>query len=325
MPEAVDELLTIAREADIPAEIYHLKFAGEENWSGMDELVRRIEAARAAGLRITTDMNTYTAGATGLDASMPPWVQEGGYEEWKKRLQDPALRERVMTEMKSRSSEWENLYRLAGPSRMILCGFKNEALKSLTGKTLQEVATMRGTSPEETALDLVIEDGSRVGTIYFLMSEENVKRKAALPWMSFCSDSGSLAPEGAFLRSNPHPRAYGSFARLLGKYVREEKALTLTEAVRKLTSLPARNLGIRGRGELRPGFFADVVVFDPATIQDHATFTDPHRYATGVLHVLVNGVPVLRDGEHTSATPGRVVRGPGWKGESARGLASGSP
>jgi len=312
--EAVDEVIRISREAGVPAEIYHLKAAGRQNWGKLDEVVRRVEAARAAGLRITTDMYTYTAGSTGLDAAMPPWVQEGGYEAWAGRLRDPAVRARVAREMSTPTDAWENLYLAAGADKTLLVGFRNDALKPLTGKTLAEVAALRGKSPEETAMDLVVEDGSRVQVVYFLMSEENVRRQVALPWMSFGSDAGALAAEGVFLKSSTHPRAYGNFARLLGKYVRDEKVIPLEEAVRKLTSLPAGNLGIRERGALREGYFADVVVFDPATIQDHATFERPHQYATGVAHVFVNGVQVLRDGEHTGATPGRVVRGPGWKG-----------
>lgn len=312
--EALDELITIAREADIPAEVYHLKAAGRSNWGKLDQVIDIIESARAEGLRITADMYTYTAGATGLDAAMPPWVQEGGHDAWVERLRDPEIRRRVAREMSTPTDEWENLYLAAGAENVLLVGFKSDSLKRLTGKTLAEVAAMRGKSPEETAMDLVIEDDSRVGTVYFLMSEENVARQIALPWVSFCSDAGSLAPEGVFLRSNPHPRAYGNFARLVGKYVREEGVISLEEAVRRLTSLPATNLSLRRRGSLRPGYFADVVVFDPATITDHATFDEPHQYATGMEHVFVNGVQVLREGEHTGATPGRVVRGPGWVG-----------
>ncbi len=313
--EAVDELITIAREAGVPAEIYHLKQAGTGNWSKLDSVIARVEEARSEGLRITTDMYTYTAGATGLDAAMPPWVQEGGLQEWRRRLQDPAIRARVLREMRTPTDEWESLYLLAGsPERVLLVGFRQDSLKYLTGKSIAEVAAMRGTSPEEVAMDLVVQDDSRVGTVYFLMSEENVARQVALPWMSFGSDAGSLATEGVFLGSNPHPRAYGNFARLLGRYVREQRVIPLEEAVRKLTSLPARNLALRDRGELRPGFFADIVVLDPAAITDHATFQEPHQYATGVRHVFVNGEQVLRDGEHTGALPGRVVRGPGWRG-----------
>ena len=312
---ALDELITIAREADVPAEVYHLKQAGTENWGMLDSVIARIEAARAEGLRITTDMYTYTAGATGLDAAMPPWVQEGGYADWKRRLQDPALRARVLDEMRAPAEGWESLYQLAGsPDRVLVVGFKQDSLKPLTGMSLAEVAEARGTSPEDAVIDLVVANDGDVGTVYFLMSEDNVRRQIALPWMSFGSDAGSLAPEGVFLESNPHPRAYGNFARLLGRYVRDEQVVPLSEAIRKLTSLPARNLGIDRRGELRPGWYADVVVFDPATITDHATFENPHRYATGVRHVFVNGTRVLEDGAHTDSLPGRAVRGPGWTG-----------
>jgi N-acyl-D-amino-acid deacylase len=313
--EALDEHITIAREANIPAEIYHLKAAGKSNWGKLDAAIRKVEAARASGLKITADMYLYTAGATGLDAAMPPWVQEGGYNEWAKRLRDPAIRARVRQEMITPTDKWESLYLAAGsPDKVLLVGFKNEKLKPLTGKTLAEVAKLRGKSPEETAMDLVVEDGSRVGTVYFLMDEENVKRQVRLPWVSFGSDEGSMAPEGAFLKSNPHPRAYGNFARLLGKYARDEKLVPLEEAIRRLTSFPAENLKIKQRGRLQPGCFADVVVFDPAKIQDHATYDQPHQYSTGVVHVFVNGVQVLKDGEHTGAKPGRFVRGPGWHG-----------
>jgi N-acyl-D-amino-acid deacylase len=313
--EAVDELVTIAREANIPAEIYHLKAGGEGNWPKMDRVIERVEAARSQGLHITADMYTYPAGATGLDAAMPPWVQEGGHDAWAARLKDPSIRQRVSHEMSTPTDEWENLYLNTGsPEKVLLVGFKQDSLKYLTGKTLAEVAAMRGTSPEETAMDLVIADDSRVGTVYFLMSEENIKKQIRQPWVSFGSDAESLAPEGAFLGSNPHPRGYGNFARLLGRYVREEGIISVEEAVRRLTSLPAENLKIRRRGALRTGHFADVVVFDPETIRDHATFEEPHQYATGVVHVFVNGMQVLRDGEHTGALPGRVVRGPGWRG-----------
>ncbi len=312
--EAVDELLTIAREAGIPAEIYHLKAAGRENWHKLDDVIARVEAARAEGLKITADMYTYTAGATGLDAAMPPWVQEGGFEAWRTRLRDPAVRARVAREMRTPTDAWENLLLAAGPENVLVVGFRNEKLRRYTGMTLAEVAEERGVSPETAAMDLVVEDSSRVGTVYFLMSEDNVRRQITLPWMSFGSDAGSLAPEGVFLNTNPHPRAYGNFARLLGRYVRDEGLIPLEEAVRRLTTLPASNLKIRRRGALKPGFFADVVVFDPKEIRDHATFAEPHQYATGVVHVFVNGTAVLRDGEHTGATPGRVVRGPGWTG-----------
>lgn len=314
--EAVEEVLTISRRAKIPAEIYHLKAAGKENWKKMDDVIRTVEKARANGLQITADMYTYTAGATGLDAAMPPWVQEGGHKEWVRRLKDPAIRARLRKEMSEPTDQWENLYLAAGsPENVILVGFKNDSLKYLTGKTLAEVSVLRGTSVEETAMDLVIDDDSRVGTVYFLMSEDNIRKQIALPWLSFGSDAESLAPEGVFLKSNPHPRAYGNFARLLGRYVRDERVISLEEGIRRLTSLPAENLKLRNRGKLKPGYLADVVVFDPDSIRDHATFDKPHQYSTGVDHVFVNGTQVLRNGIHTGAKPGRVVRGPGWVGE----------
>lgn len=318
--EAVDELITIARRAHVPAEIYHLKAAGRANWGKLDSVIARVERARAEGLRITADMYTYTAGATGLDAAMPPWVQEGGLEAWRRRLQEPAIRARVAREMRTPTNAWESLYLAAGsPDNVLLVAFKQDSLKPLTGKTLAEVARLRGRSPEETAMDLVVQDDSRVGTVYFLMSEENVRRQVGLPWLSFGSDAEAPAPEGVFLRSNPHPRAYGNFTRLLGRYVREQQAATLQDAIRRLTSFPAENLKLRRRGYLRPGYYADVVVFDPDSIADHATFDRPHQLATGVVHVFVNGVQVLRGGEHTGAKPGRVVRGPGWTGWRSAG------
>lgn len=313
--EAIDETITIGREAGLPVEIYHLKAAGKANWGKLDQALARIEQARQSGLRVTADMYPYTAGATGLDASMPPWVQEGGQTAWEERMKAPAVRQRVMKEMTTPGGNWENLFLAAGsPENILLIGFKNPALKPLTGKTLAQVAALRGKSPEETAIDLVIEDGSRVATVYFLMSEENVRKELALPYMSICSDTESVSAEGVFLKSSIHPRAYGSFAKVLGHYARDEKVLSLPEAVRRLTSLPAENLRLDRRGRLKPGHFADVVVFDAAKIQDHATYDKPHQYATGVHHVFVNGVQALRDGEPTGATPGRVVRGPGWKG-----------
>lgn len=310
---ALDELIAIARKANVAAEIYHLKAAGQANWPKLDAMIERIEQARAEGLHITADMYTYTAGATGLDAAMPPWVQAGGHRAWVKRLKDPAIRRRVVREMTTPTQEWENLFLLAGKAEnVLLVEFKHEKLKHLTGKTLAEVANMRGKSPAETAIDLVIEDDSRVGTVYFLMSEDNVKKQLKLPWVSFCSDAGSLACEGVFLKSNVHPRAYGNFARLLGQYVWQEKVITLAEAVKRLTCLPAENLKLDRRGRLKEGYYADVVVFDPQTIIDHATYEKPHQYATGMKHVFVNGTPVLKEGEHTGATPGRAVRGPGY-------------
>jgi N-acyl-D-amino-acid deacylase len=313
--ESIDELIEISRKSGAPAEIYHFKQGGKPNWGKLDAAIAHVNAARAQGQRITADMYNYTAGATGLDAAMPTWVQSGGLEEWIKRMKDPAIRERLVKEMRTPSQDWENLLLLSGsPDNVLLIAFKNPKLKPLTGKTLAQVAKMRGKSPEETAMDLVIEDGSRVGTVYFMMSEDNVKRATALPWMSFGSDEASEAPEGVFLKSSSHPRAYGNVARLLGHYVRDEKTTTLQDAVRRLTSLPATNLGIRQRGALKTGYYGDVVVFDPATIQDHATFEKPKQLATGVNDVFINGVQVWRDGKHTGAKPGRVVRGPGWSG-----------
>ncbi|AKM10890.1 N-acyl-D-amino-acid deacylase family protein [Croceicoccus naphthovorans] len=312
--QAIDELITIARDADVPAEIYHLKLAGKENWDRLPEVIAQIEAARAEGLRITTDMYLYTAGGTGLDATMPPWVKSGGYEAMVERLKDPAVRARVLNEMRAPGGDWENLILLAGGAENVqFIGFSEPALKPLTGKTLAEVAAERGTTPEDTAIDLVMQDGG-IGAAFFLMSEDNVRKQTALPYMSFGSDAEAPATEGVFLLSDHHPRAYGNFARLLGKYVREEQALPLSDAIRKLTSLPAGNLGIRDRGMLASGKFADIVVFDPATIGDHATYAQPNQYATGVRDVFVNGVQVLSGGEHTGATPGQVVRGPGWTG-----------
>ncbi|MBP7935493.1 MAG: D-aminoacylase [Phycisphaerae bacterium] len=312
--EALGEFLTIAREAGARSEIYHLKASGRANWDKIEGVFEKIEAARAGGLQITADMYPYHASSTGLDSIMPPWVQEGGHRAWVDRLKDAAIRKRVKREMRIPSTGWDNGWLSAGsPENILLVGFRSERLKPLAGRTLAEVAAARGCSPEDTAIDLVIEDDSRVGASFFSMSEENIRKEICRPWVSFCSDSGSLATEGVFLRSQPHPRAYGAFARLLGKYVRDEKLIPLQEAVRRLTSLPAENLRIRGRGRLAPGYFADVVVFDPAAVHDHATFRQPHQYATGMVHVLVNGVQVLKDGEHTGATPGRVVRGPGWR------------
>jgi N-acyl-D-amino-acid deacylase len=312
--QSIDELMRIANEADIRAEIYHLKMSGKDNWSKYDDVVKKIDSARTAGLHITTDMYTYVAGATGLDASMPPWVQEGGYDQWSERLQDPEIRKRVLKEMTTPTDNWENLMSAAGtPDNLLLVGFKNDSLRHYTGKTLTEVAKIHGKSPEETAMDLVIADGSRVGTVYFLMTEDNVKKQIALPYMSFGSDAGSMAPEGVFLNSSTHPRAYGNFSRVLGKYVRDEKIISVEEAVRKLSSLPASNLKIKKRGSLTEGYFADLAIFNPETIQDHATFAEPHQLSTGMVHVFVNGEQVLKDGEHTGATPGKVVRGPGYK------------
>jgi N-acyl-D-amino-acid deacylase len=310
--EAIDELLRISKEAGIPAEIYHIKAAGQSNWGKADAMLAKIEAARKTGLKITANMYTYTAAGTGLDACLPPWTEDGGYPALFKRLRDPAAREKIAAEVRTPSDKWENLYLAAGsPEKILLAGFKSEKLKPLTGKSLAEVAKMRGKDPIETAMDLISEDESRIDSIYFLMSEENVKKEIAKPWVSFGSDEASQAPEGTFLKSNCHPRAYGNFARVLGKYVREEKVLTLADAIRKLSGQPATNLGLDHRGFIQEGMFADLVVFDPATIADRATFEKPHQYAVGMKHVFVNGVQVLKDGEHTGAKPGRALWGPG--------------
>lgn len=310
--ESLDELIRISREAGIPAELYHIKAAGEKNWPKEDQLLARIEAAQRDGLKITADMYTYTAAGTGLDACLPPWTEDGGYPALFKRLRDRATREKIAAEVRVDSNGWENLYLAAGsPDKIVLTGFKSEKLKPLTGKTLGEVAKMRSKDPIETVMDLISEDESRIDAMYFLMSEENVRKELAKPWISFGSDEASQAPEGVFLKSHPHPRAYGNFARVLGKYARDEKVLTLPEAVRRLSALPATNLGLDHRGFIREGMFADVVVFDPATIADRATFDKPHQYAIGMKQVFVNGVQVLKDGEHTGAKPGRALWGPG--------------
>jgi N-acyl-D-amino-acid deacylase len=312
--EALDELLRIAREANIPAELYHIKAAGKKNWPKEDELLTRIERAQKDGLKITADMYTYTAAGTGLDACLPPWTEDGGYPALFKRLRDPATREKIKAEVQVDSDKWENLYLMAGsPDKILLVGFKSEKLKPLTGKTLAEVAKMRGKDPIDTAMDLIAEDESRISTVYYLMSEENVKKELRKPWISFGSDEASQAPEPPFTKMNPHPRAYGNFVRVLGKYARDEKVLSLSDAIHRLSGLPATNLGLDHRGFLKEGMFADVVVFDPATITDHATFEKPHQYATGMKHVFVNGMQVIKDGEHTGAKPGRALWGPGKK------------
>ena len=312
--ESLEELIEIADKTKIRAEVYHLKQAGKDNWNKFDAVVAKIDSARAAGLHITANMYNYPAAGTGLNATMPLWVQEGGFEKYKERLQDPAIRKKLASEMTTPTNKWEN-YMLAVESYddILLIGFKTDSLKYLTGKSLAEVAKMRHTSPQETAIDLVIQDDSRVGTIYFLMSEDNVKKQIALPYVSFGSDEESAAPEGVFLEASNHPRAYGTVARLLGKYVRDEKVISLEEAIRKLTSLPASNMKIKKRGELKIGYYADLAIFNPKTIQDHATFAKPQQFSTGMVHVFVNGVQVLKDGEHTGALPGQVVRGPGYK------------
>jgi len=322
--EAVNETIDIAKASGAPAEIYHLKVAGKSNWNKIDPLIKTIESARASGTRITADMYNYTAGATGLDAAMPPWVQNGGLEAWIARLRDPATRAKVIAEMRNPNPIWENLLVRAGASGTLLLAFKNPSLRPLIGKTLADVAAARKVSPEDAAIDLVIENGARVEVAYFLMSEDNIKRQIALPWVSFGSDAGAPAPEGVFLKSSEHPRAYGNFARLLGKYVREEQVITLQEAVRKLTTLPADNLSLQHRGRLAPGYFADVVVFDPATIQDHSTYEKPHQLATGVEDVWVNGALALKNGEATGAASGRFVRGRAWSGAPGGGCRASS-
>lgn len=317
--EAVDELLRIAGAAGVAAEIYHLKAAGKSNFDKLDRLIQKVEAAQREGLKITADMYTYVAGSTGLDAAMPPWVQAGGYARWRHQLQKPKVRALVKAEMTTPTDGWENLYLAAGGAEnVLLVGFKNAALKQYTGKTLAEVAALRQKSAEDTAIDLVIEDGSRVQCVYFMMSEANIYKKLRLPWVSFCSDASAPAPEGVFLESSTHPRAYGSFIRVLGKYTRDEGVLEMADAIRKLSWLPATNLKLRHRGALAVGYFADVVVFDPSEVDDRATYEKPHQLAVGVRDVLVNGTQVLRDGTHTGELPGRVVRGPGWRGWDSR-------
>ncbi|HEX4971187.1 MAG TPA: D-aminoacylase [Steroidobacteraceae bacterium] len=313
--EALDELIRISREAKVHAQAYHLKAAGQKNWPKMAQAIAKIDAARKEGLPITADMYAYTAGATGLDAAMPPWVQQGGIDGWVAQLKKPDVRKKVIAEMRDPNAKWESLLLAAGsPDRVLLIGFKTDKLKPLTGKTLAEVAKMRGVSPEDAAIDLVIEDHTRVGTAYFLMSEENVKLGLSQPWVNIGSDAEASAPEGPFLLSNPHPRAYGTFARFLGRYVRDQKVTTLQDAIRRLTRQPAESFKLKDRGCLDKGCFADIVVFDPAKINDLATFDKPFQYAVGVKDVFVNGVQVLRDGEHTNAKPGQVVHGPGWDG-----------
>ena len=317
---AIQETIDIAKASGAPAEIYHLKLAGQDNWGKLDRVVNMVESARSSGVRISANMYTYTAGATGLDAAMPLWVQDGGLEAWIARLRDPAVRAKVIAEMRiSHPANWENLYGAAGAQGMLLLAFKNPKLKPLTGKTLADVAKMRGVSPEDAAIDLVIEDGSRVGVAYFLMSEDNVRRQVALPWVSFGSDEQGDAPEGVFLLSAAHPRAYGNFARVFAQYVRKDHAISIEEAVRKLTALPAANLSLKDRGRLTPGNFADVVVFDPNTIQDHATYERPHQLSTGVSYVVVNGKLAIKDGKPTGVASGRIVRGRAWTGAAGGG------
>ena len=310
--EGVDELIRISREAGLPAEIYHLKAAGESNWPKLSQAIAKVEEARREGLAVTADMYTYTAGSTGFDACLPRWALDGGYEALFRRLQDPATRRKIGMEMQTPGLGWENLCLSAGsPDRILLVGFKTDALKPLTGKTLAEVARLRGSDPYETLMDLILEDRTRIEVVFFLMSEDNVRREIELPWVSFGSDAASMAPAGVFLKSSTHPRAYGNFARLLGRYVRDEKIITLQEAIHRVSGLPARNLGLERRGLLQQGMFADVVVFDPGTIQDRATYENPHQFSVGMREVFVNGVQVLSNGDHTGATPGRALRGPG--------------
>jgi N-acyl-D-amino-acid deacylase len=311
--EAVEELITISKEANIPAEIFHLKAAGKNNWNKMDSVIRRVERARNEGLNVTADMYTYVAGATGMTSAFPPTLQDGGFGKLRERLMDKKIRQEMMKAMNTDAVDWENLYYGAGGAEhVLLLGFKQDSLKRFTGKTLAEVAKIKGTTPEETAMDLIIQDSTRVGVAYFLMSEENVKKQVAIPWVSFGSDEGSYTPEGVFLKSNAHPRAYGNFARVLGKYTRDEKVMSLQEAIRKLADLPSKHLKLQKRGELKVGYYADIIVFDPAKVKDNATFEKPHQFSEGMIHVFVNGVQVLKDGEHTGAKPGRFVKGPGY-------------
>jgi N-acyl-D-amino-acid deacylase len=316
--QATEEMLRIAREANVRSEIYHLKAGGQQNWHKMDEVIKLVEDARAQGMAITADMYMYPAGGTGLSACIPPWAHDGGDEALLARLRDPETRARIIQDILTPSDTWENMWQeVESADKILLAGFNTDELKPLTGKTLAEVAAMRDKEPIDTMIDLLLEDGGRIFTMYFMMSEDNIRKQVQLPWLSFCSDAESMAPEGAFLKSNPHPRAYGSFARVLGHYVRDEGLVTLEDAIHRLATLPATNLKLKRRGALKPTYFADVVAFDPATIADRATFANPHQYAVGMQHVFVNGQQVLKDGEHTGAKPGRVVRGPGWTGQTA--------
>jgi len=312
--EAVEELIRIAKEANVHGEIYHLKAAGKDNWGKLDSVIRRIERARSEGVSVAANMYTYIAGATGMTAAFPPSLQDGGFGKLRERLMDPKIRAEMKKAMNTNASDWENLYYGAGGAEnVLLLSFKQDSLKKYTGKSLAEVAKIRGVTAEETAMDLIIQDSTRVGVAYFLMSEENVKKQVAIPWVSFGSDEGSYTNEGVFLKSNAHPRAYGTFTRVLGKYSRDEKLITLQDAIRKLSKLPATNLKIQKRGELKNGYYADIVIFDPSKVKDNATFDKPHQYAEGMIHVFVNGAHVLKDGEHTGAQPGRFVKGPGYK------------
>ena len=312
--EAVEELITIAKEAGVHGEIYHLKVGGIDNWNKMDSVIKRVERARSEGIDIAANMYTYIAGATGMTAAMPPSLQDGGFGKLWERLQDPSTRKEMIKAMKTNATDWENLYYGAGsPERVLLLGFRKNSLSKYIGKTLGEAAKMMNTTPEDAAIDLIIEDSSRVEVAYFLMNEDNVKKQIALPWVSFGSDAGSMAPEGNFLKQSTHPRAYGNFARVIGHYVRDEKVLSLQQAIQKLSNVAAHSLNISKRGELKVGNFADVLVFDPAKVKDNATFEKPHQYASGMIHVMVNGVQVLKNGEHTNAKPGRFVKRAGAK------------
>ncbi len=312
--ESVEELITIAKEANIHAEIYHLKAAGKDNWSKLDSVIRRVERARAEGLNVTANMYTYIAGGTGLTATMPPALQDGGFGKLRERLQNPQIRQQTAKEMNLKTDKWENFYYAVGtPEKILVVGFKQDSLKKYIGKSLAEVARLRGKSPEETAMDLIVQDSTRVECIYFLMNEENVKKQITIPWLSFGSDEGSYEPAGVFLKSNPHPRAYGNFSRVIGKYSRDEKLISLAEAIRKLSNLPAKNLKLKKRGELKVGNYADIIIFDPLKVNDKATFEKPHQYAEGMIGVFVNGIQVLKGGEHTGAKPGRFIKGPGFK------------
>ncbi len=311
--EALDEFLTVVRETGIRGEVYHLKAAGEDNWPKMVQAIEKIQQARDEGLKVTADIYTYTAASTGLDGAMPPWVQEGGHDQWVANLKDPKIRKRVADEMNRKGESWENIFNLAGPDGALVVGLKQDSLKPLTGKTITEIAELWGIDPAEAVMDLVVKDDSRVQMVYFVMSEDNIRLKLSQPWIGICSDMESSAPEGVFLKASTHPRAYGSFARFLGRYVRDEKIAPLEQAIHRMSGMPCEALGLTDRGLLSPGYFADVVVFDPATIRDNATFEQPMQFATGVKYVLVNGTPVVSGGEHTGDMPGRFVRGPGYQ------------
>lgn len=312
--EAVEELMTISKQANIPAEIFHLKAAGKNNWSKMDSVIRRVERARKEGMDITADMYTYLAGATGMTSAFPPTLQDGGFGKLRERLQDPKIRKEMAIAMNTNAQDWENLYNGAGGAEhILLLGFKQDSLKKYTGKTLAEVAKIRNKTPEETAMDLIVQDSTRVGVAYFLMNEDNVKKQVALPWVSFGSDEGSYTTEGVFLKSNAHPRAYGNFSRVVGHYVRDEKVLSLQAAIQKLANVPAKHLKLQKRGELKAGYYADIIVFDPAKVKDNATYEKSHQYSDGMVNVFVNGIGVFKNGAPTGLAAGRFVKGPGYK------------